>query len=276
MILVELRKLLRRPRTCGTILLVCMLPAIVAAVVAAADVEPSPDQPALLAAVLTQGQLFPAAALGLVLPLFLPVAVALVAGESIAGEAQAGTLRYLLLRPVGRTKLLVAKLLSVLVFTVLTVVAVVLTSYVIGMVLLGNGITGTDPDATLAATTFSGTRLTLLDVARRTLLTLLYITWSMMGIAAIAVFLSTVTDSPLSAALGALSALILSTAMVVLGISETLEKVLPTYYWFAWINFFREPILWHDLRQGMLLQGMYVLVFTGLAWANLLTKDIKS
>ena len=40
-------------------------------------------------------------------------AVAVVAGDSIAGEAQAGTLRYLLIRPVGRTRLLVAKLVSV-------------------------------------------------------------------------------------------------------------------------------------------------------------------
>ena len=55
-------------------------------------------------AVLTNGALFPAAALGIVLPLFLPVAVAVIAGDSIAGEASGGTLRYLLVRPVGRTR----------------------------------------------------------------------------------------------------------------------------------------------------------------------------
>ena len=59
---------------------------------------------------LTNGTLFPLAALAIVLPLFLPIAVAVIAGDSVAGEAQAGTLRYLLVRPVGRTRLLVAKL----------------------------------------------------------------------------------------------------------------------------------------------------------------------
>ena len=35
------------------------------------------------------------------MPLFLPVAVAVVAGDSVAGEANVGTLRYLLAVPVG-------------------------------------------------------------------------------------------------------------------------------------------------------------------------------
>ena len=51
---------------------------------------------------LTDGTLFPLAALGIVLPLFLPVAVAVVGGDAIAGEAQTDTLRYLLVRPVSR------------------------------------------------------------------------------------------------------------------------------------------------------------------------------
>ena len=50
------------------------------------------------------------------LPLFLPIAVAITAGDAIAGEAQPGTLRYMLVRPVGRTRLLVAKLVAVMAF----------------------------------------------------------------------------------------------------------------------------------------------------------------
>ena len=48
---------------------------------------------------LTDGTLFPLAAMAIVLPLFLPIAVAIQAGDAIAGEAQQGTLRYLLVRP---------------------------------------------------------------------------------------------------------------------------------------------------------------------------------
>ena len=103
MIRVELVKMLRRPRTWVTILLLNLLPTVVAVLLAVTDVGPRPgDGPAFLSAVLTDGTLFPLAALAIVLPLFMPVAVAVVAGDSVAGEAQAGTLRYVLTRPVGR------------------------------------------------------------------------------------------------------------------------------------------------------------------------------
>ena len=76
---------------------------MVAVFVTVTHLVPPPGQgSAFLSAVLQDGALYPAAALVLVLPVFLPVAVAVVAGDSIAGEAT-GTLRYLLVRPVGRT-----------------------------------------------------------------------------------------------------------------------------------------------------------------------------
>ncbi len=109
MIAVELFKLVRRVRTWFSVGLMCALPLVVAIFIAVTHLSPPPGQgSAFLSAVLANGQLYPAAALALVLPVFLPVAVAVVAGDSIAGEASAGTLRYLLARPVGRTRLLVA------------------------------------------------------------------------------------------------------------------------------------------------------------------------
>ena len=138
MIAVELFKLVRRVRTWFTIALICALPLVVAIFIAVTHLAPPPGQAsAFLSAVLDDGQLYPAAALALVLPVFLPVAVAVVAGESIAGEASAGTLRYLLARPVGRTRLLVSKLISVTAFTLAAVVAVTVTSYATGVLILG-------------------------------------------------------------------------------------------------------------------------------------------
>ena len=114
MIRVELQNMLRRPRTWVTIAALNALPTLVAILLAATDLGPRPGTgPPFLSAVLTDGTLFPLAALGIVLPLFLPVAVAVVGGDAIAGEAQAGTLRYLLVRPVARGRLLVAKLASI-------------------------------------------------------------------------------------------------------------------------------------------------------------------
>ena len=125
MIRVELVKMLRRPRTWMTILMLNALPTLVAVLLAVTDIGPKPGEgPPFLSAVLTDGTLFPLAALAIVLPLFMPVAVAVVAGDAVAGEAQGGTLRYVLTRPVGRTRLLVAKLVSVLAFVLLAVVVV--------------------------------------------------------------------------------------------------------------------------------------------------------
>ncbi len=140
MMAVELYKLFSRPRTWISVLLICALPLLVAVFVAVTHIAPPPGQgSAFLSAVLTDGKLYPAAALALVLPVFLPVSVAVVAGDSIAGEAANGTLRYLLVRPVGRTRLLISKLAALTTFVLFAVLAVTVTSYLIGVFLLGPG-----------------------------------------------------------------------------------------------------------------------------------------
>jgi ABC-2 type transport system permease protein len=299
LIAVELFKLVRRVRTWLTIGLICALPLVVAIFIAVTHLAPPPGEAsAFLSAVLDDGQLYPAAALALVLPVFLPVAVAVVAGESIAGEASTGTLRYLLARPVGRTRLLVAKLISVLTFTLVAVVAVTVTSYATGVLILGpsraaavgappGGLSGSiapgaggAPTAGLQAgaaiTSLSGAPLTALELVERVLGAMAFITVSMLGVAAIAIFLSTFTDSALGAALGALATLVASEVLVTLNAASAVQPYLPTRYWLAWIDFFRQPIFWRDIQRGFAIQVVYVVVFLAAAWANFATRDITT
>jgi ABC-2 type transport system permease protein len=300
MIAVELFKLVRRLRTWISIGLICALPLVVAIFIAVTHLAPPPGQgSAFLSAVLDEGQLYPAAALALVLPVFLPVAVAVVAGDSIAGEASAGTLRYLLARPVGRTKLLVAKLVAVITFAVLAVVAVTVTSYATGVLILGpsraaavgttpGGLApgsiapgaGGSPTAGLqsgaAITSLSGTPLTTLQLIERVLGAMSFITVSMLGVAAIALFLSTLTNSAIGAALGSLAALVVSEILVTLNAATAVQPYLPTRYWLAWIDFFRQPIFWPDIQRGFAIQAVYVLVFLAAGWANFATKDVTT
>jgi ABC-2 type transport system permease protein len=271
-ILVELRKLVRRPRTWIVILAIDALPTLVAVLLAITDLGPRPGEgPAFLSAVLANGRLFPAAALAIVLPLFLPIAVAVVAGDSIAGEAQAGTLRYLLARPVGRTKLLFAKLVSALAFVAMTILIVTITAYEVGTHVLGTGTTGLT-----GVPTVSGTVLTPRQAVLRTLFAMAYVGFSMLAVAAMALFLSTLTDSPLAAALGALAFLITSTLLLTLDAASALQPYLPTRYWLSFVDVFRAPIRWHDLSRGIALQGVYLVVLLGAAWANFMTKDVTS
>ena len=273
MIAVELRKLARRPRTWATLLLLDGLPVLVAVLLKITKLGPRPGQgPTFLAAVLSDGALFPAAALAIVLPLFLPIAVSVIAGDAIAGEAQAGTLRYILTRPVGRTRLLTAKLISIWAFVVVGVLLVAGTGYVVGRALFGVPA----PGAPTVATTVSGTPLTTGQIALRTFLAIAYVTLSMLGVAAVGLFLSTITDSPLAAALGAMALLISSSLLLTLDAARALQPYLPTRYWLAFTDLFRDPILWRNVERGVLLQGVYVVVLLGAAWANFTTKDITS
>jgi ABC-2 type transport system permease protein len=284
---VELVKLGRRPRSWVSIALLCGLPALVAVFVSVTHLAPPPGQgPALLSAVLSSGSLFPAAALAIVLPVFLPVAVAVVAGDSIAGEAGSGTLRYLLARPVGRTRLLAAKLVALVVYVLVAVVLVAGTAYVTGTLLFGSqppaaitssgGGSGGGGLSASVATSLSGGGLTPTDLLVRTVGAVAFIGVSMLGVGAIALFLSTVTDSALGAALGALAALITSEVLVTLNSAASVTPYLPTRYWLAWVDFFRQPILWRNIDRGFAVQGVYVAVFLGAAWAHFATKDITS
>jgi ABC-2 type transport system permease protein len=318
---VELSKLARRPRTWVSIGLLCLLPTVVAIFLATTRISPPPGQgAAFLSAVLQSGTLYPAAALALVLPIFLPVAVAVVAGDAVAGESAQGTLRYLLVRPVRRTTLLVAKLVSVIVFVVVAVAAVAGTSYVVGVSLFGAGdavavvnslpeITGSandvagqdtpaaqqggqvggaapagaavDPEAAreraqASVSSLSGEALSPTDLAARLLGAMGYVTVSMLGVAAIALFLSTLTTSSLGATLGALAALISSQVLVSLDAASSITPYLPTRYWLAWVDFFRDPIFLTDIQQGLVLQAGYVVVLMLAAWANFTTKDVAT
>jgi ABC-2 type transport system permease protein len=280
---VELVKLVRRPRSWVSIMLLCGLPVLVAVFVAVTHIAPPPGQgPALLSEVLSSGTLFPAAALAIVLPIFLPVAVAVVAGDAIAGEASAGTLRYLLARPVSRTRLLVAKLVTLIVYTLAAVLLVAGTAYLTGIILFGSKPIAATPgglttsNIASAATSLSGTAMSPTDIALRTIGAISFIAVSMLGVGAIALFLSTITDSALGAALGALAALITSEVLVTLNAASTVDPYLPTRYWLAWIDFFRDPIVWRNIERGFAVQAVYVVVFLGAAWAHFATKDVTS
>jgi ABC-2 type transport system permease protein len=130
--------------------------------------------------------------------------------------------------------------------------------------------------SSVAATSLSGGGLTPAEVLIRTAGAIAFIGVSMLGVGAIALFLSTVTDSALGAALGALAALITSEVLVTLGAAASVNPYLPTRYWLAWVDFFRQPILWRNIDRGFAVQAVYVAVFLGAAWAHFATKDITS
>ena len=125
-------------------------------------------------------------------------------------------------------------------------------------------------------TSVSGSSISTADTSWRTLVTITYVATSMLGLAAIALFASTRTDSPLAAALGALAAFITSQILDLIEATQAIQPYLPTHYWLSFIDLYRDPVLWHDIARGFGLQGVYIVVFLRAAWASFTTKDITS
>ena len=96
----------------------------------------------------------------------------------------------------------------------------------------------------------SGTSLTPQELGGRTVLAIGYVAVSMLGVAAFALFFSTFTDSPLGATMGALAVLVASSLLFTLDAASPIAPYLPTRYWLAFVDFFRDPILWRDIERG--------------------------
>src|SRR2546423_13368424 len=149
MLLVELGRAFRRPRTYilgSGRLLIAVLPTVVLATTHGNG----QGGPPFLNDVRSNGLFGALAALGICQPFFLPLGTALLSGETIAAEASAGTLRYALIRPVGRVRLILQKYASVMTLLGIAVLWISAAGLVAGWIAFGVG-----PMATLSGTTLA-------------------------------------------------------------------------------------------------------------------------
>jgi len=70
--------------------------------------------------------------------------------------------------------------------------------------------------------------------------------------------------------------LVTSQALVTLDAAAAIRPYLPTRYWLAWIDFFRDPVLWRDIERGIGIQAVFLVVLLGAAWANFMTRDVSN
>src|SRR3712207_8313426 len=98
----------------------------------------------------------------------------------------------------------------------------------------------------------------------------------MLGVAAFGLFFSTLTDSPLAAALGALAVLVTSSLLFTLDAASPIAPYLPTRYWLAFVDLFRDPILRRGVGRGVALQGGCVREPRAAGRANLPPEGVPS
>lgn len=263
----ELSVLFRRRRTWAMLTTISMIPIFLAiAVKLSGSTLPPGEGPPFLDRVSQNGMFVGFTAMILAIPLFLPLTIGVVAGDTIAGEANTGTLRYLLVAPVSRTRLLVVKFLGASAFALAATFTLMITGIAIGAILFPIG----------PVTLLSGDVISIPAALVRIFLVAIYVTISLMGLSAIGLFISTLTVIPV----GAMAAtVVVSTVTQILGTLPQLAVIHPyliSYYWLGFADLLRNPMSLGSFASNALLQLAYIAIFGSLAYGRFNTKDVLS
>jgi ABC-2 type transport system permease protein len=276
-IAVELAKRCRRAGGWVTLAVMAAVPALLTVVIGATRAA-LPERVGDWGSVVTDTSGFTIALISLsTMQLFLlPLAVAIFAGDAVAGEAAWGSLRYVLARPISRTRVLGAK-------------AAVAGGFSVAAVAVACG------SAVLAGVLAFGWRpLIVLDLQRTTLFSFATATFDpgpavgrvaiaaamvAAGLAstfAFALLLSTLTASPFSAVAGGVGLGLVSRALDNVAGLQAVGPWLPLTDAGStlWVGLFAEPVRLDGLPQHALVQAAYTALFLAAAWLRFTRADV--
>jgi ABC-2 type transport system permease protein len=269
----ELVKAAVRTRTLVIALLLIGLPTlIVVAINARGQRNENDSGEGLFRLAQQSGLLIPAAVLTATSGFLLVVVAGMLAGDSVAGDAAWGNLRYLLMRPVPRGRLLVAKAavagLLIWVCTFLVVVA----GLIGGVILFGSHavVVPTVPGL------ISGFRLDAGTILVRLLIATAYVAFGFSALLAIGTLMSTLTDSATGAVGATIGVYIVSEILDGITQLGSIRYVFPTHYLTSWQDMFTQNEFPHDMLAGVVVQLAYLLVFGAAAIVTFRKKDIRS
>ena len=257
----ELRLIFRRRRNQAGLVVLAAVPVFISIAVKSTASKPGGDAPDFFRSITENGLFVALAALTIEMGLFLPLAVAVIAGDAVAGEANLGTLRYLLGVPVSRLRLL-----AIVIFSFVATFTIAVTGIVMGLLLFGGG------DMTL----LSGTQVGFAEGAGRVALATAYLACGIASLGAVGLFISTLTEQPIAATI---AVVVFSTASFILDSIPQVDWLHPyliTHNWPAFGDLFRDPIAWNGVSQGLYVAAAYAVVFFLAAWARFAGKDVTS
>jgi ABC-2 type transport system permease protein len=266
LLLSELRLVVGRRRNQAGLVVLAAVPILISIAVKTSVSQPGADAPNFFRSITDNGLFVALAALTIEIGLFLPLAVSVVAGDSVAGEANIGTLRYLLAVPVDRTRLLAVKYAAIVLFSIAATTLVTVVGSVVGVAIFGAG------DLTL----LSGSQVGFADAGLRVLLATLYLALCFASLGAIGLFVSTLTEQPIGATIAVVIINVLSFILDAIPQLSWLHEWLPTHWWASFGEVLRDPIAWDALGRGLLTAAAYALVFWLAAWARFAGKDVTS
>jgi ABC-2 type transport system permease protein len=261
----EMRLLLRRRRNIGLLLVLAIVPLFIGVAVKISTPRGG-DGPQFIGQISGNGLFLVFTALTVSLPLFLPLVVGVVSGDSIAGEAGLGTLRYLLTVPVTRGRLLTVKTLGVASFTAIAVLVVTLVGLAAGGALFGLH----------SMTLLSGDTVSLGDGLLRMAAIAAYVIVAVFALAAGGLFISTLTENAIAAMATTIGIAVFSALLDAVPQLSAIHGILLTDHWLGFGELLRTGVNSGDLLRWSGLHIAYAAIFLSLAWARLSTKDITS
>ena len=264
-LLSELKIIYGRRRNLAGLGVLAVVPVIIAIAVRVSS-PGAGGGPDFISSITGNGLFVAFAALAAELPIFLPLAISAISGDSVAGEANLGTIRYLLTIPVGRTRLLITKYAAIVIFAFGATALVALVGAIMGLALFGGG----------DMTTFSGSQVSFGSGVLRLVLSCGYLAAGFAALGAIGLFISTLTEQPIGATI---AIVLVNVMMFILNQIQQLDWLHPwllIHWWTSFGDLLRDPIATDNIQRGLLTAAVYATVFWLAAWARFSSKDISS
>ena len=198
--------------------------------------------------------------------LLLTLVAALFCGDSVPAEASWSSLRYLLVAPVRRARLLTSKLVIGLASTAAA------TLLLIGWAMLVGGLAyGWAP-----LTSPTGESLTWAQLLPRLGVALAYVFVTLLPTAAIAFWIGVRSDAPLAAVGGAVLATILLNILDQIDALDPWRNAFPGHYSRAWQDLIALDPQWTGVIHGTLWSLVWAVGFTMLGYRRFRRADILS
>ncbi len=266
----ELRIVFLRPRNLAMLGVLAIIPIFLGVVLKINTPPPGsggPNGPGqFIGQIADNGVFLSLLSIFVLLTLALPLAIAVVSGDSVAGEAGLGTLRTLLTVPAGRVRLLLTKYLMIVVFCFAAGVLVAGIGLLTGAILFPIG----------PVTLLSGDTVSLADGLARLLLIVLYVSCGLAAVGAIGLALSTLTQQAIGVMAALLVIVVASEILDAISQVSAIHPYLPTHFWLMFDALLRTPITWSVIWQGLASFAAYAVIFVGLAIARIRTANVMS
>lgn len=206
------------------------------------------------------------------LHIHIPFLVTLVAGDIVSSEATSGTVRFLLIRPPSRGRIITAKYLTALFYTAGLVLLLGAVCILLGLFLFGGG------DLIMTQRPFRIVFVPEALLPVRMVLAFIAAIWSMSVVTSLAFLFSTLVENSIGPIIGTMAIVI---TFFVLGnfpfdFFQTMKPYLFTTYMSFWQQFLDEPVPWQAIFRSAIILGFHNIGLFLAAFLAYQRKDIKS